>query len=203
MDAFEGLVAEVLRADGYWVHQGYKIILSTEDKRALGNPSMPRPEIDLVAYKAGTNELLALECKSYFDSGGVHTRDLLPGGKNAQCYKMFVNNALRTMVLQRLVEQLTASGTILPSPAVKLGMVYGYASEGNEGALKAHFVDRGWLAFGPAWIKDHLHRMAQRSYDNQVAAVVAKLLLPRRKARIIPHSINGAISAPQTIGAAV
>jgi hypothetical protein len=123
---------------------------------------MPRPEIDLVAYKAGTNELLPLECKSYFDSGGVHTRDLLPGGKNAQHYKMFVNDALRTIVLQRLVEQLTASGTILPSSAVKLGMVYGHASEGNDGALKAHFTKCGWLAFGPSWIKDHLHRMGAR-----------------------------------------
>lgn len=77
MDAFEELVAEVLRADGYWVHQGYKIDFSTADKRALGNPSMPRPEIDLVAYKPGTGDLLSLECKSYFDSGGVHARDLL------------------------------------------------------------------------------------------------------------------------------
>src|SRR3546814_20140353 len=84
MDAFEELVAEVLRADGYWVHRGYKIDLAPEDKRALGNPSMPRPEIDLVAYKAGTGELLTLECKSYFDSGGVHARELLPGGRNAQ-----------------------------------------------------------------------------------------------------------------------
>ena len=102
MDAFEELVAEVLRADGYWVHRGYKINLRPEDKRALGNPSMPRPEIDLVAYKAGTGELLSLECKSYFDSGGVHARDLLPGGRNAQRYKMFVNADLRRMVLKSL-----------------------------------------------------------------------------------------------------
>jgi hypothetical protein len=181
MDAFEELVAEVLRADGYWVHQGYKIILSTEDKRALGNPSMPRPEIDLVAYKGATGELLALECKSYFDSGGVHTRDLLPGGRNAQRYKMFVNDALREMVLTRLVEQLSASGGVAGAPTAQLGMIYGHATAGNEAMLKTHFTERGWQLFGPDWLRCRLEAMARRSYDNQVASVVAKLLLPRRQ----------------------
>lgn len=37
MDAFEELVAEILRADGWWVHRGYKILLSADEKRALNN----------------------------------------------------------------------------------------------------------------------------------------------------------------------
>lgn len=179
MDAFEELVAEVLRADGYWVHQGYKIDLSTEDKRALGNPSMPRPEIDLVAYKAGTGELLSLECKSYFDSGGVHARDLLPGGRNARRYKMFVNADLRAMVLQRLTEQLVAAGAVAGTPTPKLGMIYGFATPSNAAILEKHFAENGWGLYGPEWLKAHLQKMALRSYDNQVASVVAKLLLPR------------------------
>lgn len=180
MDAFEELVAEVLRADGYWVHQGYKINLSVEDKRALGNPSMPRPEVDLVAYKAGTGELLSLECKSYFDSGGVHARDLLPGGRHAQRYKMFVNQSLRELVLTRLVEQLSANGTIAGTSKARLGMVYGYATASNTAILVDHFAANGWDLYGPDWLKEHLQRMATRSYDNQVASVVAKLLLPRK-----------------------
>jgi hypothetical protein len=184
VDAFEELVAEVLRSDGYWVHQGYKIDLSTADKRALGNPSMPRPEIDLVAYKPGTGELLSLECKSYFDSGGVHARDLLPGGRNAQRYKMFVNADLRTMVLQRLVEQLTANGAVAGTPMPKLGMIYGYATPANTAILKSHFEENGWGLYGPDWLRDHLQKMALRSYDNQVASVVAKLLLPRTAPRL-------------------
>lgn len=179
MDAFEELVAEVLRADGYWVHQGYKVELSREDKQALGNPSMPRPEIDLVAYKAGTGELLSLECKSYFDSGGVHAKDLLPGGKNPQRYKMFVNAPLRDTVLKRLAGQLIERGTVAGSPVPKLGMVYGYATQANSEILEAHFAENGWGLYGPDWLKQHLQAMALRSYDNQVASVVAKLLLPR------------------------
>jgi hypothetical protein len=184
MDAFEELVAEVLRADGYWVHQGYKINLSQQDKRALGNPSMPRPEIDLVAYKAGTAELLSLECKSYFDSGGVHARDLLPGGRNAQRYKMFVNADLREMVLARLAEQLTACSAVAGRPTPKLGMIYGYATRTNTQILEAHFAENGWGLYGPEWLRDHLQKMALRSYDNQVASAVAKLLLPRSGARL-------------------
>jgi hypothetical protein len=179
MDAFEELVAEVLRAEGYWVQQGYKINLTPEQKRALGNPSMPRPEIDLVAYKAGTGELLSLECKSYLDSGGVHARDLLPGGKNAQRYKMFVNEPLRTLVLDRLVEQLVDSGSVAGRPVPKLGMVYGHATVQNTAILLKHFEVNGWHLFGPDWLRDRLQEMALRSYDNQIASVVAKLLLPR------------------------
>lgn len=179
MDAFEELVAQVLRADGYWVHQGYKINLSPADKRALGNPSMPRPEIDLIAYKAGTGELLSLECKSYFDSGGVHARDLLPGGRNAQRYKMFVNAPLREMVLTRLVEQLAESGAVAGVPTPRLGMIYGYATTSNTEILQSYFAENGWGLYGPDWLRAHLQKMALRSYDNQVASVVAKLLLPR------------------------
>lgn len=182
MDAFEELVAEVLRAEGYWVHQGYKINLTREDKQALGNPSMPRPEIDLVAYKAGTGELLSLECKSYFDSGGLHARDLLPGGRNAQRYKMFVNADLREMVLRRLVKQLVDSGSVAGTPVPKLGMIYGFATPANTEILEAHFAENGWGLYGPDWLRDHLQKMALRSYDNQVASVVAKLLLPRSAA---------------------
>ena len=184
MDAFEELVSEVLRAEGYWVHQGYKINLDREEKRALGNPSMPRPEIDLVAYKARTGELLSLECKSYFDSGGVHARDLLPGGKNAQRYKMFVNAPLREMVLSRLVEQMVDSGTVVGTPSPKLGMVYGYATAANTEILRSHFNEHGWELYGPEWLRDRLQQMALRSYDNQVASVVAKLLLPRSASKV-------------------
>jgi hypothetical protein len=182
MDAFEELVCEVLRADGYWVHQGYKINLKAEDKRALQNPSMPGPEIDLVAYKAGTGELLSIECKSYFDSGGVRARDLMPGGKNWRRYKMFVDADLREMVLRRLAEQLVASGAVAGTPVPKLGMIYGYATPPNRAILEKHFTENHWCLYHPEWLRDRLQAMETRSYDNQVASVVAKLLLPRKLA---------------------
>lgn len=179
MDAFEDLVASLLRADGYWVHQGYKIELSREEKRDLGNPSMPRPEIDIVACKPGTAELLAIECKSYFDSGGVKAGDLLPGGRNPQRYKMFVNTALREKILERLAEQLSSQGSLSGAPTPRLGLVYGHASSRNSEELTRHFNDNDWLLLGPEWLRGRLQKLALQSWDNQIASVVAKLLLPR------------------------
>lgn len=162
------------------MHRGYKIELTVEEKRALNNHSMPRPEIDLVAYKAATGELLSLECKSYFDSGGVHASDLLPGGRYPKRYKMFVDAALREMVLRRLVDQLAASGAVVGTPVSRLGLVFGYATLANIAKLEEHFAQNDWAIFGPAWLREHLQKMALRSYDNQIASVVAKLLLPRK-----------------------
>jgi len=43
--------------------------------------------------------------------------------------------------------------------------------------LQSHFDANGWLLFGPAWISERLHLLAQGGYDNAVAAVTAKMLL--------------------------
>jgi hypothetical protein len=184
MDAFEIVVGEILRADGYWVQQGVKVELSAQEKRDLENYSMPRPELDLVAYKAATGELLAVECKSYFDSGGLHARDLIDGGRNAKRYKMFVNPALRELVLARLSQQLGANGAITGAPTPRLGLIYGYCTEHNLARLEPWFAKQGWFFHGPDWIAERLKAMATRTYDNQVAGVVAKILLaPPRTAR--------------------
>ena len=180
MDAFEELATEMLRAEGYWVQRGLKIELTTAEKRALDNPSMPRPELDLVAYKPGTGELLAIECKSYLDSSGVSVRDLIPGGRYAHRYKMFTDERLRTLVLAKLVDQLAAADMVVGRPVPRLGLIYGHAAPNGKAQLQQWFDDRGWLLRGPVWLNDRLHEMAGRSYDNQVASVVAKLLLNRR-----------------------
>jgi hypothetical protein len=71
MDAFERVVAELFWARNYWVRTSVKVELTKAQKVELDNHSMPRPEIDLVAYRAAENELLVLECKSYLNSRGV------------------------------------------------------------------------------------------------------------------------------------
>lgn len=177
MDAFEQLVADIFRAKGYWVHQGYKVELSAGQKRALGNPSMPRPEIDLVAYRPGSGELLALECKSYFDSGGVHARDFDPDARGSGRYKMFTRPELREIVLSALVDQLVEAKAVAGSPEPRLGLVFGHATAGNQAQLEEHFAEAGWQLYGPEWVCGQLRAMADQSYDNKVAAMVAKLLL--------------------------
>lgn len=59
MDAFEQIVAGLLRQEGYWTWNGYKINLTKDNKREIGKPTMPHPEIDILAYKVSENQLLS------------------------------------------------------------------------------------------------------------------------------------------------
>ena len=75
MNVFEDIVAQYLENQGYWVKQSVKVNISVKDKRTIGLPTMPRPEIDIVAFRAKGNELLMIEAKSYIDSQGVYFGD--------------------------------------------------------------------------------------------------------------------------------
>jgi hypothetical protein len=54
MDAFESVIAMLLRREGYWIHPSFKVELTKEEKRQVGKHSTPRWEIDLIAYNALT-----------------------------------------------------------------------------------------------------------------------------------------------------
>lgn len=184
MDAFEQLAADLFWDEGYWVRTGFKVDLTREDKLRIGLPSSPRWEIDLVAWSTQKNELLALECKSYLDSGGVHAAHFLPGAKYAHRYKLFHDPELRDTVLARLKTQCVERGLCSADASVRLGLVYGHATSGNALRLTKIFDQGGWLLFGPDdWIKERLDRLAAASYDNSTAAVVAKLLLRSSRGR--------------------
>jgi hypothetical protein len=64
MEAFETLVAALLERESYWTRMSVKMDLPKEDKRKIGHPSTPRRESDVIAYKAATNELYVVGCKS-------------------------------------------------------------------------------------------------------------------------------------------
>jgi hypothetical protein len=179
MDAFEATVAKVLEASGFWVRPSYKVELTKADKVALGNPSMPRPEIDVLAYHPARNEVIAVECKSYFDSDGVNANDVLSSdAKYAERYKLFNREPLRAMVLQRLQEQLCAKGLCLPAPRVRLGMAVGhFKSDKDRATLNREFETRAWVLFTDQWLRERVVELAVAGYDNSVVVSVAKLLL--------------------------
>lgn len=182
MDAFEQLAADLFWADGYWVRNSVKIDLTRDEKREIGRHSSPRWEIDLVAYRPATNELLALECKSYLDSGGVHAAHFLDGSKYAHRYKLFHDATLRRVVLSRLKQQFVDAGRCPDNVIVRLGLVHGHATGGNTQRLQEIFERGEWLLFGPGWLRAHLCRVAKSAYENSTAAVVAKVLLRNRGA---------------------
>ena len=177
MDAFEQLAADIFWAEGYWVRTSVKVELTRQDKAAIGRHSSPRWEVDLVAFHAGRNELLVLECKSYLDSGGVHAAHFLPGARLAGRYKLFHDEVLRETVLGRLRQQFVDSGLCPADVTLRLGLVHGHATQHNARRLETLFDEQRWLLFGPEWPRAHLRQAAGGGYENSTAALVAKLLL--------------------------
>jgi len=47
----------------------------------------------------------------------------------------------------------------------------------DRAAIHTRFEAEGWELWDEFWLREHLKRMARRGYENQVSAVVAKLLL--------------------------
>jgi hypothetical protein len=176
MDAFEHVVAEIFWNEGYWVRTSVAVELSKQQKRDLSNPSMPRPEIDIVAYRACDNHILALECKSYFDSNGV-THAEVSGQKASRTYKMFRNSQLRTMVLDQLRNQLTEQGFCCLDATVQPGMIAGKIYREDEQELVEFFENNAWFFRGPGRVRERLSKQAAVGYTNQISTVVTKILL--------------------------
>jgi len=179
MHGFESLIAELLETEGYWVRRGFKVRLTKEDKRKIGRPSSPRWEIDLLAYCAPKNLVLAVECKSYLDSSGVDLGDL-QGGRYAERYKLFTEPGLREVVFRCLASNLVESGLCRAKPTIHLALAAGRVRS-DPAALGAYFQKNGWLLFDPDWVREHLKATSDGSYTDSVAVMVAKLLLRHRR----------------------
>ena len=179
MDAFEQVVGEILWREGYWVRTSVKVELTKEDKRAIDLPSSPRWELDVVAYKARDNHLRIVECKSYLDLPGVKLRAFDSSNeKDASRYKLFNKPKLRKVVFDRLRKQFAEFGACLPNSKVTLCLACGrIASDRDRTGLRGHFAKNGWELWDEAWLYERLKHMAGGAYENQVSAVVAKLLL--------------------------
>jgi len=116
VNAFENIVAQYLEAEGYWVKQDVKVKISKEDKKAIGLPTMPRPEIDIVALNVEENELLLIEVKSYLDSYGVYFEAVSDEDDHlAYRYRLFTDRKFREVVTKRLHEQYLTQGLIKES----------------------------------------------------------------------------------------
>lgn len=179
MDAFEQVVSEILWMDGYWVRTSVKVDLTKAEKVRIGRPSSPRWELDIVGYSGRDNMLRVVECKSYLDSRGVALRAFDGSDtKSAERFKLFSDDNLRTVVFDRLRQQLAGCGACAPDATVKLCLACGrIATTADRQGLHKHFVEKGWELWDEKWLKDKLQLMSEHGYENQVSAVVAKLLL--------------------------
>jgi hypothetical protein len=178
VDSFEQVVGEILWMQGNWVHTSVKVHLTKEEKVLIGRPSSPRWELDLVAFSGRDNVLRVVECKSFLDSHGV-----MASGFNGNSttdsgrYKLFNDVALRTVVFNRLRIQLAECGACPPDTKIRLCLAAGKIRERDRAWLRQHFIDQGWELWDESWLREQLGRMSKQGYENQVSAVVAKLLL--------------------------
>jgi hypothetical protein len=138
MDSFESIVQTIFENNGYWVKSCFKVDLSKEEKQQINRPTSPRWELDVIAYKGVSKELLVIECKSYLDSPGVKA-DGLKKGKYQERYKLFNEENLRQVVFKRLLAQLVESGLCPEDTSVKLCLACGkVASEKDRKELTDH-----------------------------------------------------------------
>lgn len=175
MNAFESVVALVLRRQGYWTTASYKVELTAAEKRRIGRHSSPRWEIDVVGYRPKGNEILAVECKSYLDSPGVafDGKRLLPSER----YKLFEESLTRRVVIQVLARQLERAGLCRARPKVTLCLAAGRIRPKDDlKALRAHFDRHGWRLISPDEIVQCLQEVVESGYENDTAFIVAKLL---------------------------
>lgn len=172
-------MATVLDRAGYWTRTSVKVHLTREEKQAIGRPSSPRWELDVVAYAGHSNELLVVECKSYLDSGGVRAASFDgPKAAGETRYKLFSDETLRRVVLSRLEAELVEQRFCPAGVKAQLCLAAGNI-HGDPAKLRSIFQAKGWRLFDRDWLLAGLEALGVESYENSVASVVAKLLLRR------------------------
>ena len=178
MNSFESVIKLLLERQGYWVQSNFKVELTKAEKRKIGKPTLPRVDLDALAYKPKKNLVCVVECKSYLDSPGVRLSDFTDGtGKMVDRYKLFTNNKYRSAVFSRLQKQLKETGMCRRSPRIALCLAAGrIASKKERSALREHFHRQHWILWDDEWIREELKKSASSSYEDQVPTIVAKLL---------------------------
>lgn len=177
MDAFEQIVADLLRAEGWWVSTNVKVKLDEEERLALGMKNAPPFEFDIVAYRGKDNRFLLLECKSYMFSDGVKAGEVKgESGKYQKRYRLFNNPLLQQTVTTRLMAQCVADELCRDNPTFQLGLVCGkLSSERSRKTLKEHFAKNDWLFWDEHDLRRKLEARAM-AYVNATSVLVARLL---------------------------
>lgn len=182
MDHFESLIKTLLEHENWWVQQSYKVELTIEERTIVGRPTMPRPEIDLLAFKHCENEVTAFEVKSFLDTAGVVwneiniEQDPPPEGR----YKLFTCPIYRNVVFERLQRQLIERGMANEQTTIRLGLAAGKVAQqrnqDNVENIANYFNEKGWVFWSPTEIREKLELLADTPYSNNPFVIAAKVL---------------------------
>jgi Holliday junction resolvase len=167
----------MLEEKGFWTQTSVKLKITPLIRKVTGRTD-PRPEIDIVAYKGGTNELLLVECKSFLDSGGVNISAF--NGKNPKFgkkFKLFTNEKYFMVIKKALVEQFCDEKKISRNPKVQRLLAAGHIAKESKEELKKLFNRRkDWELWSDDKLRQGLTNLAKKGYDNSIATMVVKLL---------------------------
>ena len=184
MDAFETIVCSVMREKGYWVERNVKVKISPKEKEALGKPTMPTPEIDIVAYNPRRSELLLIECKSFLDSSGVKYNDVVGKScskRNASRYKLLNNPDYQKVISDRLIGYLLEKGMINQPVnqtifGLAAGKVYETKRSNNCKKLRNYLEGRDHFYLSPVQVRAYLNGLTNHVYKNDVVNLTVKIL---------------------------
>ncbi|WP_282169744.1 hypothetical protein [Ruegeria atlantica] len=177
MDSFEGLIRLLLDQEGYWTRISQKVNLTKEEKREIGKHSIPRPEIDVIAYRPSANEIIAMEVKSFLDSPGVKLTELdksydVPEGR----YKLFTCGKYREIVFSRLKLDLIKLGLADHGTKIKIGLAAGKIYSQDSAGITNLFCERDWLLWDPKFIANKMKKLSEIGYENDPYVLASKLI---------------------------
>jgi hypothetical protein len=177
MDAFEQIIGQLLEEEKYWVRHSVKIELTPIEKKTIGKPSTPRPEIDIVALDIKSNTLFLFEVKSFLDSSGVHYEAVIVEQEQQEGrYKLLTSENYRAVLWKRLRTDWLQSGHINSDTKISFGLIAGKVHKNRESDLIEYFAEKNWLFWGPTIIKEKLQKLATKGYENNAVTIAAKLL---------------------------
>lgn len=178
MDAFEGIVAKYFEHKGFWVRRSVKIELSKEEKRSVGKPSMPRPEIDLVAFNIKKNILWLVEVKSFIDSYGVRFRGVSgQDEKDAKRYKIFTKENYQELLTRKIFMEYSQKGLIDSETKINYALVAGKVYSKDEPAIRQFFDKKGWWFISPDEVRNMIVELIDTGWENDPVVLTAKIVL--------------------------
>jgi hypothetical protein len=175
LDAFEQIVARVFDREGYWIKQSFKVNLTADEKRRIGTPSMPRPEIDLLAFRPGENLVHVIECKSYLDNPGVTVKSF-QNGVAQERFKIFNDENRRRIIFDALRRQLIEQMICAEGVNLRLGLVTGKIKQNERLTLRQFFDEKDWDLWDDEWVADKLKEFSANLYEDSIVDMTVKII---------------------------
>ena len=177
MDSFEDIVAKCFEERNYWVRHPVKVTTITrKDKRDIGTPTMPTPEVDLVALQFNKNTLILMEIKSFLNSPGVRFSDVCGKGKNAKRYKLLNDDIYREIITMRLVDYYLENGLINRKTKIRYGLAAGNIYSRDEERIRDYARNMDWVFMSPDDIKESIVELSGTSFfEDNIITMTAKI----------------------------